>query len=824
MKSNRILLVVLFFLGITTSLSAQRRPGQGERQGPRGQGVMIKGKVLDASTKAPLGYTTVGVFSARDSSLVNGGVSDEAGTFFLRVPPGKYYASVQFLSYQTRVIKNIEAVPGSPVDLGEISLIEDSEVLDEVVVTGEKSQMEFALDKKIFNVGKDLATRGGTAVDILDNIPSVQVDVEGNVSLRGSQSVRMLINGKPSGLLGSDNGGLRQLQSNMIEKVEIITNPSARYEAEGSAGIINIVLKKEQRKGLNGSFDFTVGTPNTYGTAINLNYRTQKLNFFTSYGIRYRKGPGVGSLYQEVFRNDSTFITDQSNKRRRGGLSNNIRFGADYFFNPKNTLTTALTIRLGDDDNISETTYEDFLFNLDNPTGVTVRTDEEREDESNIEYSLSFKREFKKKDHELTLDVRYQDNSEEENSDLTNSFFTPEMTPDGTADLLQRSQNKENQTQLILQGDYVHPFGKEGRFEMGWRSSLRDINNDFLVEESLDNVWQPLEGLSNNFEYDENIHAGYLIYGDKPGKFSYQLGLRPEYSLVSTKLLQTNEINDRDYLNLFPSAHFTFDIGDESSLQMGYSRRVRRPRFWDLNPFFTFSDNRNFFSGNPNLDPEFSHSMEFGHIKHWENASLSSGIYYRHTDGVIERIRRINDDGTSVTQPENLSTEDNYGFEFNVSVNPVKWWRLNGDFNFYRSITDGGNLGASFESDTYTWFTRGSTRFTIKKDIDVQLRFNYRAPRQTTQGRNKSMSSFDLAGSKDVLKDKGTLILSIRDIFNTRRRRYTSEGENFLSIGDFQWRARRATLTFNYRLNQKKRRGGNRGDRGDFEGGDEGQF
>ena len=815
---NLITIISLFFLIASGSLSAQVRQGDG--QGPS---VLIKGKISDFSTNAPLNYATIGLFNQSDSTLVDGGVSDEAGIFLLRVAPGTYYASIQFVSYKTKVIQNINAAPESAIDLGIISLQEDSEVLDEVVIVGEKSHMEMSLDKRIFNVGKDLAARGGTAVDILDNIPSVQVDVEGNVSLRGSQNVRILVDGKPSGLLGSDNGGLRQLQSNMIEKVEVITNPSARYEAEGNAGIINIVLKKDQQKGLNGSFDFTVGSPETYGAAINLNYRTPKLNFFTSYGFRYRKGPGVSSLYQEVYNGDTTFITQQTSQRSRGGLSNNIRFGADYYFNPNNILTTALTVRLGDDDNLSETTYEDYLFSLDNPTGITVRTDNELEDEANTEYALTYERKFKKKDHVFTFDIRYQDNSEEENSDLTNSFFTPEMMPDGNADLLQRSQNKESQTQLILQTDYVHPFAKEGRFEAGWRSSLRTIDNDFLVEESLDNVWQPLEGLSNNFQYDEDIHAGYLIYGDKPGKFSYQIGLRPEYSLVSTKLLQTNEINERDYLNIFPSAHFSYEFSEENAVQIGYSRRVRRPRFWDLNPFFTFSDNRNFFSGNPNLDPEFSHSMELGHLKDWDNASLSSGIYYRHTTGDIQRIRTVNDDGTSVTRPENLSTKDDYGFEFTVSYNPVKWLRFNSDFNFFRSITDGGNLGPSFESDTYSWFTRGTSRVTIWKNTDIQLRYHYRAPLETTQGRNKSMSSFDLATSRDIMKGKGTLVLSVRDIFNTRRRRYTSEGENFLSIGNFQWRSRRATLTFNYRLNQKKKRGGNR-QNGDFQGGEEGEF
>lgn len=774
----------------------------------------LKGKVVDESTQTPLDYATVSIFNQVDSTLVGGNVTDNNGLFNIEVKPGIYYISIDFLAFQPKNIKDIAIKKGQDdVDLGIIALAPEATSMEEVVVVAEKSQMQLALDKKIFNVGKDLASRGGTAADLLDNVPSVQVDVEGNVSLRGSSNVRILVDGKPSGLIGiSGTSGLRQLQANMIEQIELITNPSARYEAEGMAGIINIILKKEQKTGLNGSFDVTVGQPDNYGTAINLNYRTDKLNFFTNYGISYRKGPGSGSSYQEVYSNDTTFITQQDNERNRGGLSNNIRLGADYFFNPKNTLTGAVNLRLGNDDNYSETRYRDYLFSLDNPIGITQRTDDEKEDETKMEYALTYKRTYDKKGQEFTFDARYQDNTEKEGSDLINRFYTPEFEPDGQADLLQRSDNKESERQLILQTDYVHPIGKEGKFEAGLRSSFRDIDNDFLVQEFADNEWFALDGLSNNFQYDENIYAAYLIYGNKQGRFSWQFGLRPEYSQVTTQLLQTNEVNDRSYLNLFPSAHFTYDLPQQNALQISYSRRVRRPRFWDLNPFFTFSDNRNFFSGNPDLDPEFTNSMELGHIKYWDNASLSSSIYYRHTDGKIDRIRVVNDDGTSVTKPENLLTEDAFGLEFTASWNPYKWWRLNSDFNFFRAITDGGNLGDSFASDNYSWFTRGTSRFTIKKNTDVQLRFNYQAPQQTTQGQRKAMTSIDLAASRDILKDNGTITLSVRDLFNTRRWRYIAEGENFFTENDFQWRSRQVTLSLNYRLNQMKQRGGRNGD------------
>lgn len=804
MKTRFHLTVPLFaLLFLSVNLLAQHPEG--------GTMVSYFGKIVDQDTGLPLDFATISLYGQQDSTLVAGNVSDSKGEFAIKAPAGTYYAQIDFLAYERQSIDQIKATTGEKrVALGTISLKSAATALEEIVVVAEKSQMELSLDKKIFNVGKDLASRGGSAADLLDNVPSIQVDVEGQVSLRGSNNVRILIDGQPSGLIGNGSG-LQQLQANMIEKIELITNPSARYQAEGSAGIINIILKKERKSGLNGSFDLTLGYPENYGAAVNLNFRTKKLNLFTNYGLAYRNRPGKGSLYQEIFRNDTTFITQQNNHRSRLGLNNTLRFGADYFFSPKTTLTTALTYRLGDDENFQQTDYRDFLFNLDNPAGIILRTDEEIEDEMNLEYAMTLKRKFEREGHELTLDLRYRDKTETEGSDLRNQFFTDDRNPEGSPDLLQQSNNKESERLLTFQLDYVHPFSKESKFEAGLRSSFREIDNDFLVEEYSDDLWVPLEGLSNNFRYDENIHAAYLIYGNKVGKFSYQFGLRPEYSQVSTQLIQTQEINNRSYLNFFPSTHFTYDLPQDNAVQISYSKRVRRPRFWDLNPFFTFSDNRNFFSGNPDLNPEFADAWELGHIKYWDQGSLSSSLYYRHTTGKIDRIRRIDESGKSVTRPENLLTENAFGFEFTAAYNPTKWWRLNADFNFFRAITDGGNLGDSFQSDAYSWFTRGTSRFSMGKSTDFQVRFDYRAPQVNTQGKRLAMYGVDLAASQDVFNKKGTLTISVRDLFNSRRWRYTATGENFLTINDFQWRARSVMATLTYRLKQQERKRGNKG-------------
>ncbi|MEZ5041649.1 MAG: outer membrane beta-barrel family protein [Saprospiraceae bacterium] len=825
MKNYRKLFTALLFLMFGYGMSIAQS-GPAESDSFTDERAVIVGKVISADGNQPLEFAAISLYTKKDSVLVTGGVTNEKGEFSIDANPGSYYAKVEFISFKVTIIEDIVVDEGQrKVDIGTIVLSSDATVLAEVEVRAEKSTMQMSLDKRVFNVGKDLANRGSSVTELLDNVPSVSVDIDGNVSLRGRDNVRILINGKPSGLIGNgDANGLRQLPANMIDRIEVITNPSARYDAAGMTGIINIVLRKENEKGLNGSFDVNAGNPDNFGTAINLNYRQPKLNLFANVGINYRRSPGDRNLYQEFYRNDTTFILVETGDRLRGGLSNTYRFGMDYYFSPKSTLTGAFSLRNSNEDNFSTLTYEDFLYSLDNPTRITRRTDDERETETDLEYSLNYKKTTDRKGEELTLDFQYEENIETETSDFLEQYFASDQSATGKEDLLQRSGNKEAVKRYLIQTDYVLPIGEEGKFETGYRGSIRIIDNSYLVEEFEDNVWQNLVGLSNDFLYNENIHGLYFSLGNKIHKFSYLVGLRGEYSDVRTELVNTKEVNDRNYFNLFPTAHLTYDLAQQNAIQISYSRRINRPRFHDLNPFFSYSNPRNFYGGNPNLDPEFTHSFEIGHIKYWEKASLSSSLYYRYSTGVIERIKTIDEVGNTYTVPMNLATENAYGLEVTYSMTPYKWWRLNGDLNFYRSLTDGNNVGANLSADNLSWFGRMTSMMTIKKKLDFQLRFNYRAAQTTTQGKQKSMSNLDLALSQDILKNKATVTFSVNDLFNSQLRRFISYGDNFFSEGSYRWRRRQIMLSFNYRLNQNKKKGGDRGGRedggGDFGGGE----
>ncbi|KPL15976.1 MAG: TonB-dependent receptor [Bacteroides sp. SM23_62] len=766
----------------------------------------ISGKVIDYSNHEPMEFATVSVYTA-DSSLVTGNITSVDGTFNIQVPQGDYYIMVQFVSYQRQTVGNIRVTTESrQVDLGEIFLQQDTKMISEVTITGEKSDMVIGLDKRTFNVGKDLGNAGKSASEILDNIPSVTVDLDGNVSLRGSQNVQILVDGKPSGLISADNpAALKSLQGSMIDRVEVVTNPSARYEAEGMSGIINIVLKKDQQKGINGSFEVSAGYPHDYRAGANVNFRREKINYFLNYGVNYRERPGSGTAFQHFMYPDTNYYTDVESDRLRTGWSHNLRGGADYFINDRNTLTASAFIGLSDEKNKTNIWYRD----LDQDgilQEVTWREDNEQELERNIEFSLDYTLKFEQKDRKLNVFAQYIEEGETEESDIRENitaYYGEALNDDP---ILQRALNKESQRNIIVQADYTHPFGENGKFETGYRGGLRFIDNPYAVEERNENGdWEYLEDYTNDFHYTENIHALYAQAGNQFNKWSLQLGLRSELSDVRTHLKQTDEKNDRLYFDLFPTLHTAYRFNDINSVQLSYSRRINRPHFWYLNPFNNYTDARNIRTGNPNLNPEYTDSYELGYLMNNAKTTLYAGGYFRHTDGVIERISEVDEEGITYIFPYNLSVQNSFGLETNLSVEPFSWWTLSGDINAFRAITSGEYKGERLESDDYSWNSRLNSMMRFENDMDIQTTFFYRAPQKTTQGERLAYYMLNLGISKDVLSGSGTLTLNIHDIFNTRKYRYIIDRPNFYSENEFRWSSRTISLSFVYRLNQLKK-------------------
>lgn len=756
----------------------------------------VKGTILDENgSEIPFG--NVAAFRVADSVRVAGIPADENGAFSIPLENGHYFLRITVVSFREKVIPGVR-VNGAAVDLGKIRLTPDVTTLEEVVVQGERSQMQLELDKRVFNVGSDLASIGGSAADILNNVPSVSVDPDGVVSLRGSENVRILIDGRPSGLTGIGSpDALRLLQGNMVDRIEVITNPSSRYDAEGEVGIINIILKKNVNRGLNGAFSLNLGYPLTYGGSFDLNYRTDRFNFFGTYGYNLRTTKGGGDSYQRFETADSLFSYREYNSRKRQGGSHLLRGGMEYYLNDNEYLGASVLYRKGKGTNTSRYEFNDYdardvLFSK------SVRSETESEPETNIEASVSYKKEFEKKGHTLTADLKLIDSQELELADFRQTSTT-------AADLFQKSSNTENERNLLLQVDYVHPFGNKGKWEAGVKSSSRRIANDFTVQEQGESGgWEVLPQYDNHLVYDERIHAGYIMAGEHFGKFSVQGGLRGEFSDISTSLPEVGVKNQRTYFNLFPSIHLSYQLPDDKSVQLSYSRRLSRPWFRDLLPFSGFSNNRSLRVGNPDLDPEYTNSLEAGYLANWDNASVLGSVYYRYRTGVIQRITLVDSVGFNRVFPVNLATQNAYGLEVNGSLSVKDWWKLNGNFNFFRAITDGAHEGISYESDTYSWMGRFTSKMTLLKKWDFQAGINYRGAQITLQGKQLPSYNVDLGLARDVFRGNGTLIFSVQDLFQTRRWRTIVDQPGFYSNSDFLWRGRQFLLTFNYRLNRKK--------------------
>jgi ferric enterobactin receptor len=818
MKSFFGIIAALLFVNILVA----QRPGTNPKS------IILKGQVIDETSGNPMEFTTVSVFSSKDSTLLSGGITDEKGFFSVDGKPGNVYVMVEFISFTTKTISNVSLKPDmSFYDLGIIKLSTDAVALESVEIVGQKSETVFALDKRVFNVGKDLSNRGGTAQDILDNVPSVSVDVDGGVSLRGSGNVRILIDGKPSGLVGvSGANGLRSIPANMIDRVEVITNPSARYEAEGMSGIINIILKKDNKVGVNGSFEVSGGWPENYGLGANVNYRKGKTNFFVNYGLNYNNNPSEGYIYQELYNQDSISASYILRDGFRKRLANSIRTGMDFSLTESQTLTAAFLYRYSESNNETPIKYYDHVFLNGQPKGRYLvptlsyreRIETETETSPTIEYNVDYVKRFKAEGREFKASVQYSLNDEIEKANYKEGFYNNGVFEG--KNVVQRSNNDEKQRSTVLTADYVHPINKDGKFETGLRSQIRNIGNDYLVEELVNDNWTKLSNFSNQFRYNEDVHAAYAIYGNKISKFSYQGGLRMEYTGLNTELLETGQKNPRDFTNLFPSGHINYEFKGQNQVQISYSRRIQRPRFWDLNPFFTFADNRNIFSGNPLLNPEFTNSYEIGHVKYWEKGNIGTNIFWRHTTDVIQRVTLFNPDGTTLTQPLNLATSDNAGIEFLFAYNPLKWLRLDGNANIFRNIINGAYEGQDLSADSYSWFGRIGSRFTFWKNADLQTRLNYRAPVDIPLGQQKAQYIVDIAFSKDFWKNNATFTLAARDLFNSRRRNTELITDDFYQRVDQQWRRAPIVATINYRLNMKKERKKQGREGGDYEGGD----
>ena len=818
MKKISLVFILLISFILPTNIVASET-------GSMSEGGEIKGKVIDTETDEPLEYATVSLFHSQDSTLVTGVITDSNGLFSLKAKPGKYYVVVQFMGYKDKTLNVNIKDNKTVVSLGEILMNTDAALLDEVEIVAEKSTMSMTLDKRVFNVGKDVSSTAGNAIEVLDNIPSVNVDVDGNVSLRGDSGVQILVDGKVSGLAGtSTQDALRSLQADMIERIEVVTNPSVRYDAEGTAGIINIVLKKDKRKGFNASVDLRGGFPVQWGekffkedfpfqTGIgaSLNYRFKKFNVFANYNFNYRDDISEGYsiteyygdlIYDPILANhdDAEQITEQLTYRNRNRKGHNIRGGFDYYFTDDDILTFSAMYRQSDGHNTPAVTYID-KFPFQGINNYSLRTEDWFNERPMMEYTLSYDKYFGSKDNSLKASVRYFTNSDTEWSDIVDAEFLTEEDLNNNNPFYSINQHtyaQENQQNLQATVDYVRHYGLSV-IELGGKYTGRWINNNMMVTEN-DSI---LEDYTHDFDYNQQVAALYGSYGREFGRFSGQVGLRGEFTLIDTYLTGSNSGSNQKYLNVFPTGHLNYSLTEVDQIQASYARRIRRPWYGQMAPFSSFNDDRNIRTGNPDLKPIFTDSYEFSYLRFWERGNINFTAYYRHSTDVIRNFTTVVGD-ISISRPENFGISDDYGIELVGSLDIFNWWNVNGSINFFKSNTVGDWNGRHYTTDSYNTFARIVTKFRLKNICDFQISGRYMGPREEPLGYREANYWCDFAASRDVFNKNATISLNIRDVFGSRQHGGESWGDNFWQYSESSWSTTSVTLNFNYRINQQQ--------------------
>ncbi len=828
---------IKFYLSFCLLLASLINYSQKKSEGPK---INISGKVIEKGTSIPLEYSTISLINTSTNKVTSGGITNTSGDFSFDAAPGTYTIKVEFISFKSFEIKNKSITTAT--NLGIISLQPDATQLKDVVITKEKSTVDIKLDKKVYNVGQDMIVKGGTASDVLDNVPSVAVDGEGNVSLRGNDNVKILIDGKPSNSINIADA-LKSISADALDKVEVITNPSARYDAEGGAGIINIVLKKGKNNGINGTFIATVGNPKNYNSTGTINFRSQNFNIFSTIGYNDSKAPGKTLTDSDYLNSAGTVykVTNERIDRISGRKGYNYNFGIDWFLDKSLTWTNGFSYRKSD----GASPINDVINNYEpNNIFVSNRFNDQFTYTNDIEYTTNFTKKFKRDGHKLTFDGTVSKNLDNDFSTITNSYIGAISNT-----YTEASKNYQTQNRTLLQSDYVLPIGKNSQFEAGYRGNFNEMNNDFRVG-SVDamGTYSPYVNFTNVFNYKERINALYTQFGSKVSKFSYLLGIRCESSSIESKLLLSDFYKNKKYNNLFPSAFLTYQITEQSTISINYSKRIERPRNRFIIPFpNNYTSNINLFIGNPDLNPSFTDALDFGYMNKFKKLTVSTSVYYNKTKDPFQFVKRPTGDIVStivngiptdtpvyVSTSINLDTDTRYGFEFNMNYSPYKWWKLNGNFNFFTS-TVVGNFKYTVNGSTdvvsqdvnkasSSWFTRVSSKVTLPYKIDWQTNATYNAPQNNFQGKSLGVLAANLAFSKDIMKDKATLSLNVNDVFNSRKRIMQSNLGSLNSYSEMQFRQRQINLSFTYRFNkqksdrekQPKREG--EGDNGDFGG------
>jgi len=793
---NRLFITSLFILVFKLNFSQSYNYNQPKEY-------IISGVISSLDNDELLEYATITLLNPQDKSVITGGISDNLGKFSIPVKVGTYDVLIEFISFKNLTLDKVEL--NNNIDLGKIRLELDYEALGEVEIIAEETTVEVKLDKKIYTVGRDLSVRGGNAGDVLDNIPSVSVDLEGNILLRGNDAARILINGKPSSLVGIDSKFLQQLPSDAIEKVEVITSPSARYEAQGSGGIINIILRKSKKLGLNGSLSSSVGDPKRNALSSNLNYRNGKLNFFNSSGWNDNLSPGGGYNNSEYYNGDEPntfFEEDRQRERSRSGYF--LNNGIEWYLSDNTSIVGSFFYNKADSENVQN----NFINQVDSFGGdilnQTIQTENEISNDFNREYNFNYETNFDDTGQKLTVDLQFDNSEDYENGDVLRDNELDEVI-----------NTKEESNSYLIKADYVYPIGDNKQFEAGIRISEDDNITDYKVFENIDSEIVEDLDQSNIFQYKEQINALYTQYGVKvEDKYSFLVGLRVENTIKDINQLTTQDYINKNETGLFPTFNFGLELDENETLTFGYNRRIRRPWSRFINPFPSKTSPINIFRGNPDLNPTYSNNIDFGYLKRFESSfTINTSVYFQRSTDTYNFINQENGETVQLNGveipvverfPINLSTNERFGFELNLSYRKGRKWNINSNFNLYTNKVVGSYEDLVFDNESLSWSFRLNNKLTLPGKIEWQTRMNYRGPEETAITKRDGNFSVDLAFSKELFNDNASLTFNVRDLLDQGGWKTETFNQTFYNDSEYRWRQRSYTLNFTYRFNQKK--------------------
>ena len=806
---NKLVIIASVLLGLNAGFCQQR--------------YTITATIEDKITSDFLPFATITLRNAANKKLIGGAVSDENGKASIVSSVSNVEIQVDYIGYETLVFKKELT---KRTNLGALQLEPKENQLAGIDLVGRRSDVEIRLDKRVYNVGQNLNAKGTNVSDVLENIPSLSLDLDGNLELRGSTNVRILIDGKPSGLVGLNGiDALADLPAESIERVEVITAPSARYQAEGSSGIVNIILAKNSLKGLNGVFNASVGKFESYGANASLNYKIGKFNFFTNSG--YRDNTDMGGAFQRnTYTSVSTF--DQFEERRtfdRRRVGTNVNLGMDADITSKTKFTFSYVNNYRDGDDITQNDQNHSLLGA--AVTQSLRSEIEEDKDINKQLSFSVTHKFDDVGHKLDVTVQTEETIEDEFSDL----ITQQLFPQSNRSPLEENNTEEAQKQLLAQVDYVWPIDKNTQFEAGYRTTKENQDTGFTVQTKDENgTFIINENLTNFLDYEQSIHAFYSQYGKKWNGFSVLAGLRYEHTDWSVVQKTTLEEDTKTFNGFFPTLNIGLELSETDNITFGYNRRISRPRSRSLNPFRSRASETSFFQGNPNLVPSYSDGFDLGYLKQFKKFTLSSSVYFTRTYKPRQRITvasgefvEVNGENTAVIKrfPINLGRQDRLGIEANSSMRWSPKWRTNISFNIFRSVDKGTYENLVLDNTNESWSGNFRNNLNLPWDINMQINVWYVGGQQSAFGNRKAFGGTSVGISKDILKNNATINLNFTDVFNTSIYRWNTLTDNIATTAEYQRRRPVYKLTFTYRFKQDKessRRGGeNYGDGGGFD-------